>query len=163
MKYSENNHRTNHSLRNLCSKLDTRKDINWLISICKKVGIVKLELDGSPIEGMKSSFLGKVEFNAKVISLLNVLKNNVNTLFVEKEAWNSFLLFYGVPLCKRLRGSDIALTSLSMTQINRRWVSNITYFFVYMKIPICLSMSSMIIWHSMKWQGKGRLLWRPTC
>jgi len=55
------------------------------MTTCKKVGIVNLELDGSPVAAMKSSFWGKVEFKAKVFSLLNVLKNNVTTLFVEKE------------------------------------------------------------------------------
>lgn len=50
------------------------------MSICKKVGIVNLELDGSPVAGMKSSCLGKVKFNTKVFFFLNVLINNITTL-----------------------------------------------------------------------------------
>lgn len=164
MKYSENNHRTNHSLRNLSSKLDTPKDIDWLTSTCKNVGIVNLELGGSPIAGMKSSFLRKVEFNAKVVSLLNVLKNNASTLFVEKKRRYEtlFLLFYRVPMCKRLRGSDIFLTSLSMMQINRCWIFNIIYFLFtwsYQFVYLCPVWLFGILWND----RKGEHCYEGTC
>lgn len=37
------------------------------------------------IAGMKSSFARKIEFNGKVFSLLNILTNNITTLFAEME------------------------------------------------------------------------------
>lgn len=37
------------------------------------------------IAGMKSSFARKIEFNGNVFSLLNILTNNITTLFAEME------------------------------------------------------------------------------
>lgn len=150
MKHGENNHGTNHSLRNLCVKLDTSKNIDWLISTCKKVGVVNLQLDGSPIAGKKSSFLGKVEFNTKASSLLNVLKNTVTILWKRRGDMKLFSVVLWGPNVQKTEG--LWYRSYQSFHDTNKWTLDFQYYllFVYMKILICLSMSSVITWHSMK-------------
>lgn len=110
IKYGENNHRTGHSLRNLCIKLDTPTKY-WLMSTCQKVTIVKIRWQS--YSSFKDGFKGK--FKTEAFSPLDVLKNNITTLFLWKgDKTKLFAVALWDP--KSLRGSHVNLTTLSITQ-----------------------------------------------